>query len=136
MDRCPNCGGPLQRCNGQQSVRIRIIEDLPAEAGPEVTEHIIHRDYCPRCQKPVEPPVADALTHSRIGHRLLVLTAYWHYALGLTLAQIRDTLNYHLRFPWSKGGMIRQWHALRQILLLWYETLIAGIRRSAVLHAD
>ncbi|HPP00754.1 MAG TPA: transposase [bacterium] len=136
LDRCPNCGGPLQRCHGKQSVRIRIIEDLPAEAGPEVTEHIIHRDYCPRCQKPVEPPVADALTHSRIGHRLLVLTAYWHYALGMTLAQILETLNYHLHFPWSKGGMIRQWHALRQILLLWYETLIAEIRHSAVLHAD
>ncbi|MFB3789415.1 MAG: IS66 family transposase, partial [bacterium] len=65
-----------------------------------------------------------------------MLTAYWHYALGLALAQIRDTLDYHLRFPWSKGGMIRQWHALRQILLLWYETLIAEIRHSAVLHAD
>jgi len=62
--------------------------------------------------------------------------ANWHYALGLTFAQIRDTLDFHLRFPWSKGGMIRQWHALRRILLLWYETLIAEIRHSAVLHAD
>ena len=136
LDRCPNCGGPLQRCHGPRSIRIRIVEDLPESLAPEVTEHRIHRDYCPRCQKPVEPKVEDALTHSRIGHRLLVLTAYWHYALGITLAQIRDTLDFHLRFPWSKGGMIRQWHALRQILLLWYETLIAEIRHSAVLHAD
>jgi len=74
LDRCPNCSGPLQRCNGPRSLHIRIIEDIPAEAGPEVTEHLINRDYCPRCQQPVEPPVKDALTHSRIGHRLLVLT--------------------------------------------------------------
>jgi len=107
LDCCPNCGGPLQRCNGPRSIRLRIIEDIPAEAGPEVTEHLIYRDYCPCCQKPVGLPVADPLTHSRIGHRLLVLTAYWHYVLGLTLAQIRDTLDFHLCFPWSKGGMIR-----------------------------
>ena len=136
LDRCPNCGGPLQRCHGPRSLRIRIIEDIPASIAPEVTEHIIHRDYCPRCRKPVEPKVEAALPKTTIGHRLLVLTAYWHYALGMTLAQILDTLNYHLHCQWSKGGLIRLWHQLGQILLLWYETLAAEIRHSAVLHAD
>ncbi len=54
LDRCPDCGGPLQRCDGEQSTRSRIIEDIPEDIQPIVTEHIIHRDYCPACQKHVE----------------------------------------------------------------------------------
>jgi transposase len=103
LECCPECGGPLQRCQRENSVRSRIIEDIPADIQPEVTEHILYRDYCPRCQKLVEPKVEAALPKTSIGHRLLVLTAYWHYALGLTTSQILDTLNYHLQFPLSKG---------------------------------
>ncbi len=50
LDRCPDCGGPLQRCEGEPSTRSRIIEDIPEDIQPVVTEHIIHRDYCPACQ--------------------------------------------------------------------------------------
>lgn len=55
LDRCPNCGGPLQRCHGPRSIRIRIVEDLPESLAPEVTEHRIHRDYCPRRLHPWNP---------------------------------------------------------------------------------
>src|SRR5205823_5902248 len=41
LDACPCCGGVLQRCNRS---RTRIIEDIPAEITPVVTEHTIHRD--------------------------------------------------------------------------------------------
>lgn len=104
LNCCPDCGGPLQQCNGENSVRSRIVEDIPADIQPEVTEHVLYRDYCPRCKKLVEPKVESALPKSTIGNRLLVLTAYWHYALGMTTAQILDTLNSHLQFGLSKGG--------------------------------
>lgn len=133
---CPDCGGPLQQCNGKQSVRTRIIEEIPEEIEPEVTEHIIHRDYCPRCKKSVEAPVEEALPRAAIGNRLLVLAAFWHFAVGMTLSQILETLNFHLHFPLSKGGLIKQWHRLRIILFIWYESLAAEIQESAVLHAD
>jgi len=136
LDRCPDCGGPLQQCNGKTSVRSRIIEDIPADIQPEVTEHLIHRDYCPHCKKLVEPKVDVVLQKSTIGNRLLALTAYWHYALGMSIAQILDTLNYHLHFKLSKGGLVQKWHQLRVILLVWYETLATEIQQSAVLHAD
>src|SRR5438270_6749372 len=55
---CPCCGGELQRCNRR---RTRVIEDIPQEITPVVTEHTIHRDYCPACKKHVEPVVADAM---------------------------------------------------------------------------
>ena len=42
---CPDCGRPLCRC---QETRTRLIEDIPATQ-PVVTEHTIHRDWCPAC---------------------------------------------------------------------------------------
>lgn len=136
FDCCPDCGGELQRCNGKKSVRSRIVEDIPQDLKPEVTEHILHRDFCPHCKKHVEPKVETALPNASIGNRLLCLTAYWHYALGMTCSQILDTLNFHLQFKFTKGGFIHKWHQLRIILLIWYESLAEEIRNSAVLHAD
>lgn len=136
LDRCPDCGSELQRCNGTHSIRSRIVEDIPQDLQCEVTEHILHRDYCPRCRKPVEPKVETVLPNASIGTRLLCLTAYWHYALGITMAQILDTLTFHLQFTQSKGGLIQQWNALRIILQVWYESLMREIQQSAVLHGD
>jgi hypothetical protein len=51
---CPDCGGPLQRC---QRTRTRTVEDILADLRTEVTEHTVHRDYCPSCKKHVEPTV-------------------------------------------------------------------------------
>ena len=114
---CPDCGGPLQRC---QETRTRIIEDIPEIIEPVVTEHTIHRDYCPKCKKQVEPKVPDALPKATIGHRVLVLTAWLHYGLGVTLAQIVDVFNFHLQFKLSAGGLVQMWHRLREILLAWH----------------
>jgi len=43
-----------------------------------VTEHTIHRDYCPKCKKHVEPEAPDALPRAAIGHNLISLTS-WLY---------------------------------------------------------
>jgi transposase len=136
LDHCPDCGGGLQRCKSKKSVRTRFVEDIPEQIEPVVTQHSIQRDYCPHCKKLVEPPMEEALPHATIGNRLLALTAFWHYSVGMTLSQIVETLNFHLQFPLSKGGLIQQWHRLRSILFHWYETLAADMQQSAVLHAD
>jgi len=47
---CPYCRGRLQRC---KRTRTRIIEELPEDLRSSVSEHTIHRDYCPRCKKHV-----------------------------------------------------------------------------------
>ena len=46
LKRCPCCGGRLQRCERR---RTRLIEGIPEEIEPVITEHTIHRDYCPKC---------------------------------------------------------------------------------------
>jgi transposase len=132
-DCCPDCGGPLNRC---AETRQRYIEDIPRDIKPVVTEHVIHRDWCPRCQKKVEPPVPDALRGSPLGHRVLVLTAWLHYALGNTLAQIIDVLGFHLQFRLTRGGLLQMWYRLQAVLYPWYEQIQREAMEAAVLFAD
>ena len=130
---CPCCGGRLQRC---QRTRTRLIEDLPADLQSLVTEHTIHRDYCPRCKKHVEPVVPDALPNATFGHRLVSFAAWCHYGLGITLDQFIDILQYHLRTRLSAGGLIAAWQRLADILTPWYEQIAREAKASAYLHAD
>lgn len=131
-DRCPDCGGRLKRC---QETRTRYTEDIP-EVQPEVTEHTIHRDWCPKCRKKVEPSVADALPGSALGNRVLVLSAWLHYGLGNTLSQIVEVFNFHLQLKLTSGGLVQMWYRLQAILYAWYEQIQQQALRSAVLFAD
>jgi transposase len=130
---CPDCGGRVQRCHHP---RTRIIEDIPEKIEPVVTEHTIHRDYCPTCKKHVEPVVPDAMPRAQIGHRLVALTAWFHYGLGITLDQIVQILGYHLQTTLTPGGLIQAWHRLAEVLLPWYEAIGEQAKKSSHLHAD
>jgi transposase len=130
---CPCCGGRLQRCQRQ---RIRTIEDIPEEIEPVVTEHTIHRDYCPKCKKHVEPVVPDAMPGATLGHHVIALTAWFHYGLGITIDQIVDILGYHLQTKLTPGGLIDAWRRLAEVLNAWYEQIGEQAKKSAHLHAD
>lgn len=130
---CPDCRGPLKRCHDS---RTRYTEDIPDDLQPVCTEHTIHRDWCPRCQKRVEPKLPDALPGSTLGNHTLVLSAWLHYGLGNTLSQVVDVFNYHLQLKLTPGGLIQQWYRLQEILYPWYQQIQAEALQSAVLHAD
>jgi len=130
---CPDCGGELSQKPCRR--RKRIIEDIP-EVEPEVTEHTICGSYCGRCKKIVEPVVSDALPGSTIGNHLLVLTAWLHYGVGMTLSQILLLLNCHLRFPVSEGGLVQMWYRLQEILYAWYEQIGEAVKAGGVVCAD
>ncbi len=131
--RCPCCGGPLQRC---QRKRTRTIEDIPEEIEPVVTEHTIHRDYCAKCKKHVEPVVPDAMPGATLGHHVIGLTSWFHYGLGITIDQIVDILGYHLQTKLTPGGLIDAWRRLAEVLNAWYEQIGEQAKKSAHLHAD
>jgi transposase len=111
------------------------VEDLPL-IQPVVTEHTIHRDWCSQCQKKVEPKIATALPGSMLGNRVLILTAWLHYALGNTLSQIVDVFDFHLQLRITQGGLLHMWYRLAEILYPWYEQLRQEGLKSAILHAD
>ena len=131
--RCPCCGGSLKRC---LRTRTRYTEDIPEDIDPVVTEHVIHRDWCPQCKKHVEPVVPDALPGAMIGNRVLVLSAWLHYGLGNTLSQIIEVFNHHLQFKLTPGGLVQMWHRLSELLYAWYEQIQREALNSAVLHGD
>jgi hypothetical protein len=101
-----------------------------------VTAHTIHRYWCPGCRTTVEPVVTDALPGSTIGLRVVVLSAWLHYLLGTTLAQIIDVFHFHLHFELSAGGLVSMWQRLREILFALYLEIQVQVLDSAVLHAD
>jgi len=133
LETCPDCHGALTRTN---QARTRVTEDIPEAITPVVTEHTIHRDWCPRCQKAVEPVVTEALPGATLGNRTSVLSAWLHYGLGNTLSQIVAVFNHHLTLKLSPGGLVQMWYRLQAILFAWYLEIQAEALGSAVLHAD
>ncbi len=133
LDLCPCCGGTLQRC---RRTRTRVIEDIPAQITPVVTEHTIHRDYCPGCKKHVEPVVADAMPNATLGHNVIALSSWFHYGLGITIGQVRDILGSHLHTQITAGGLLDGWRRLGATLEPWYQQIAQEAKDGAVLHAD
>jgi hypothetical protein len=123
----------LQRCNRS---RTRLIEEIPKDIAPVVTEHTIHRDYCPRCRRHVEPAVPDAMPGATLGHHAVALGAFFHYALGVTIGHVRQILGGHLRLPVSAGGLADAWGRLAAALTPWYEQVAEQLRNTACLHGD
>lgn len=129
---CPKCHGKLAQPVAQ---RRRYIEDIP-EISVEVTEHIINRYYCSHCKKIVAQKVLESLPGSTIGIRALILSAYWHYALGITISHIIEVFNTHLHFPLTAGGLLQMWRRLSCILRSVYSEIGEQIKRKGKLHAD
>jgi transposase len=133
LDSCPNCQGPVSPCH---SSRARVIEDIPEDITPVVTEHTIRRYWCSQCRQTVEPIVPAALPGSALGLRVLVLSAWLHYALGNTLSQIVEVFNFHLQLKLTTGGLVHMWYRLQEILFAWYVDIQTQALKAAVLHAD
>lgn len=130
---CPCCGGELQRC---KRTRTRLIEDIPQDITPVVTEHTLHRDYCPQCRKHVEPVVPDAMPNATLGHHVVALSSWFHYGLGVTIGQTRDILGSHLHAQVTAGGLVDAWGRMAQALRPWQEQIADELRATACLHAD
>ena len=133
LEACPCCGGPVQRCNRS---RTRVIEDIPKQITPVVTEHTIHRDYCPSCRKHVEPVVPDAMPGATLGHHVVALSSWFHYGLGVSIGQVREILGSHLHTQITAGGLLAGWQNLAQTMFPWYQQIAGEARAAAVLHAD
>lgn len=133
LERCPCCGGELQRCRRK---RTRTIEDILEDLRTVVTEHTVHRDYCPACKKHVEPVVPDAMPKAAVGHRTVALTAWLHYGVGVSLSQVRELLGIQFQTRLSDGGLVAAWQRLAEVLEPWYVQIAELARAAAHLHAD
>ena len=103
---------------------------------PHPTEHTIQQDYCPKCRKVVEPVVPDAMPGATIGHRVVVLSAFLHYFVGVTISKIIEIFATQFYFKVSAGGLVNLWHKLATVLAPWYDEIGEMVKDFGVLHAD
>jgi transposase len=132
LEQCPHCQetvGP-----GVKS-HTRYIEDIPT-IEPEVTEHTVFDHWCPSCQEYVTPAVTEAMDNANLGIRLVVLAAWLHYAIGISVRNVVKILSVVCSFPVTPGGLTQAWVRLANLLRPEYEAILEQIRNSAALHAD
>lgn len=132
LDRCPDCQTSLGKSLGTYQ---RYIEDLPP-VQPTVTEHTIHRYWCPQCKKIVSPTVTDALPNAMIGLRLVVLTAWLHYLVGVSVNNLVKTVSVLSCLKITAGGLTQAWKNLAFLLEPLYDEIGRKVSQSAVLSAD
>ena len=108
LNQCPNCHKPLGSPCGKHS---RIVEDIPP-VRPVVTEHVVYEYHCGPCGKKVSDQVTDALPRANIGLHLTLLSAFLHYALGMTTRNICKWLDIFCQFQVTPGGLALQWQRL------------------------
>lgn len=130
---CPDCQNPLKN---PVKAYTRYVEDIPRIEKPEVTSHTLYGYWCSRCQKVVFPTLADALPNAMIGLRLLVLTAWLHYLIGVSVNNIVKILSVVCRFKISAGGLTQAWVNLAELLEPAYNHIGERISQSGVLSAD
>ena len=132
LDHCPDCqtslGKPLDAYH-------RYTEDLPPVQST-VTEHTIYRYWCSRCKKIVSATVTDALPNAMIGLRLVVLTAWVHYLVGVSVNNLVKTISVFCSLKITAGGLTQAWKRLAFLLEPLYEEIGRKVSQSAVLSAD
>ena len=132
LDRCPDCQTPLGK---SLDTYQRYIEDLPP-VQPTVTEHTIHRYWCPQCKKIVSPSVTEALPNAMIGLRLVIFTAWLHYLVGVSVGNLVKTVSVFSSFNITAGGLTQAWKNLASLLAPLYDEIGHKVSQSAVLSAD
>ena len=132
LTECPQCKGPVGKPCGSHT---RIIEDIP-QARPMVTSHVYYDYHCPPCGITVSAPVTDALPRATLGLRATLLSAFLHYALGMTTRNICTWLRTSCQFQVTPGGLVQLWQRLATIVKPLYDDLAEEAKLSAVLNVD
>jgi transposase len=132
LQACPDCQTPLG-----DSIKSyqRYTVDIPPVA-PEVTEHTVNGYWCSNCKKTVYPKLTDALPNSTLGLTVLLMTAWLHYWVGMSVRNIVKLLRTFWGFDVSAGGLTQAWRNLAVTLKPIYDHIAQLIKNSGVLNAD
>lgn len=130
---CPYCNGKL---SDTQEIRSRYVTDVLLMGKVINTRYDIHRKYCSKCKRMVEPEVPNVLPHARLGLNLMLLVMYFKLGLRLPGNKIRDFLLTMYDLSISDGEIC---HILKQLAnefgdyYIWLEKVV---RLARVKHTD
>jgi hypothetical protein len=132
LDNCPLCNGPL---GNPAKHHKRYVVDIP-EAEPKVTEETMNGYWCSNCKKIVYPKSQNAMPNSTLGLHMLILTAWLHYWVGMSVRNVVRLLSAFWGFNVSPGGLTQAWNNLAAALKPVYDDIGERVKNAAVLHAD
>lgn len=132
LENCPQCNVALRQSIKQHK---RYTVDIPP-VKPEVTEHTVYGYWCSYCKKTVYPTVTEAMPNSTLGLSVLIMTAWLHYWVGMSVRNIVRLLGTFWAFEVSPGGLTQAWNNLATTLKPIYDDIGDKVRGAAVLNAD
>jgi hypothetical protein len=112
LEHCPDCG---YRLRGHSVARRRQVLDLPETQPVEVTEHVVLKRRCPRCECWQSPKLdlrGEVLGQRRMGVRLASLIGYLRTTLRLPYALMQSYLQTMHQVHLSVGELVEVLHRL------------------------
>jgi hypothetical protein len=131
--KCPHCNTKLSET---QEIRARHVTDIRLISKSKTTRYNIHRKYCQKCKKLVEPEVPNALPHARFGLNLMLLVMYLKIGLRLPGNKVRDFFLTMYSISISDGEVT---HILKQLAREfgdYYAWLEKVVKLARVKHTD
>lgn len=135
LEHCPDCGSRLYR--RKVAWRRQVIE-LPPPQATEVTEHVVVKRWCARCEGWRSPRLEwrEVVGQGRLGIRLVSVIAYLQTTLRLPLRQIQEYLETMHGVRVSVGELVEVLHRVRKQGEVLLQALCTEMRNSALLHMD
>ena len=130
---CPHCKTKLGET---QEVRSRCVTDIKLIGKVRNIQYDIHRKYCRKCKKIVEPEVPNVLPHARFGLNLMLLIMYLRLGLRLPGNKVCEFLFTMYNLTISEGEIV---HVLKQLVVAfgdYYQYLEELIKKAKVKHSD
>lgn len=134
LKRCPDCNTILR--GDPQEIRHRYVTDIKLLSKVKVTRYDIHRMYCPKCDKIVEPEVPNVLPHARFGLSLMLLIMYLKVGLRLPAGKICDYLMTMYDLKISESGIFVILKQLARAFGNYYGQLEKIVKLARVKHTD
>lgn len=132
LDNCPQCHSPLRQAIKNYK---RYTVDIPP-VEPEVTEHTVYGYWCSHCKKTVYPKISDAMPNSTLGLSMLIMTAWLHYWVGMSVRNVVKLLATFWAFEVSPGGLTQAWKNLASHFVAALRGYRKKVLHAAVLNAD
>ena len=132
--RCPHCNTILK--GKTQEIRSRHVTDIKLISRVKNIRYDIHRKYCPKCKKLVEPEVPNVLPHARFGLNLMLIVMYLKLGLRLPCNKICDYFMTMYNLSISEGGIIVILRQLANAFGDYYSYLEKIVKLARVKHTD
>ena len=130
-EKCSDCGEKLSEI---QDVRSRIITDV--EINIKNTQYIIHRRYCKKCCKIVEPNIEGALPNARFGLKLMLLVLILKLDSRVPSNKIVSILDTIFGIKISDGEIYNILEQLSKAYGNYYNTLVEKIKEALIKNMD